>query len=118
MIRRMIHLEDLQLDLTVYRCHDRCVDAGELSDHLLNHLPQLRRFTFHIQSTEPACTSHSSLSTSEAFRRNFGGRDDRPVVATVHNDPGWSWHVCHIYSLPYDFDYFFKLNHRFGGGPF
>jgi hypothetical protein len=118
MIRRMVNLEDLQLYLTLYRPGDGCMDAEALSDHLLNHLPQLRRFTFHIQSTEPKCSGLTSLPTSEAFRRNFGGRDDRPVVATVHNDPGLSWHVCRIYSLPYEFHYFFNLNHCFGGGPF
>ena len=116
MIRRMVNLEDLQLYLTLYRPGDGCMDAEELSDHLLNHLPQLRRFTFHIRSTEPKCPGLPSLPTSEVFRRNFGGRDDRPVVATVHNDPGLSWRVCRIYSLPYEFHYFFDLNHCFGGG--
>ena len=53
MIRRMVNLEDLQLYLTLYQPGDGCMDAEELSDHLVNHLPQLRRFTFHIQSTEP-----------------------------------------------------------------
>ena len=118
MIRRMINLEDLKLYLILYRSDDRCMDAGELSDHLLNHLPQLRRFTFHIESSEPNCSSLPSLPTRDVFRGNFSGRDDRPVVATVHNDPGLFRHVCRIYSLPYDFEYLFDLNHCFGGGSF
>ena len=118
MIRRMINLEDLKLDLILYRPGDRCMDAGKLSDHPLDHLSQLRWFTFHIESTEPKCSSLTSLPTSDDFRRNFVGSDDRPVVATVHNDPGLWWHVCRIYSLPYDFEYFFGLNHCFAGGPF
>jgi hypothetical protein len=119
MIRRMINLEDLKLDLILSRRGDRCMDAGKLSDHLLDHLSQLRRFTFDMRSLSGECTNHSSPPSSVLNQQSFCGKRYEQAVAMVHENAGcMNENVCRIYSLPYDFEYFFDLNHRFGGGPF
>ena len=119
MIRPMIHLEDLQLYLILSRPGDRCLDVGQLSDHLLNHLSQLQRFTFQLQSISGECTRHSSPPSRVLNEPSFSGKQYEQVVAMVHKNGGCTnENVCRIYSLPYDFEYFFGLNHCFAGEPF
>lgn len=119
MIRRMINLEHLKFYLTLFRPDDRCMGAGELPDHLLNHLPHLRRFTFQLKSISGECTNHSGPPSRVLVQQSFAGKQYEQPVATVHNNAGpMNRNGCRVYSLPYDFDYFFDLNHCFHGGAF
>lgn len=114
----MINFKELQLYVTVYRPNRSYIDGVQLSAHVLNHLPQLQRFTFHIQTDVPNNESNLPLLTNETIQRSFSGRDYQQVASFVHNDPDSIDGKCQIYSLPYDFEYFLNLDNSFPGGLF
>ena len=114
----MINLEQLKLYLTLLKCDGGYLDGDELSDQLLNYLTKLQRFTFHIETLIEERTSDAALSTNEAIQRSFSGKHYQQVASVMCQAVNvYSYH-CHIYSLPYDFDYFHDLNNCFRAGSF
>lgn len=114
----MINLEQLKLFLNVSRPTTGSIAGMELSDQILNHLTQLRRFTFNIKTSFTVSTSNTLLSSNERVQRSFTGKHYQRVVARVYYDTNRNNDVCHIYSLPYDFEYFYNLDNCFPGGSF
>ena len=114
----MINLEELKLYLTVFRPNHGYIDGVQLSDHVLNHLPQLRRFTFNIRTDVPNNGRNSPLPTNEAIQRSFSGRGYQQVASFVDNDSKNVDGNCRVYSLPYPFEYFLDLDNSFPGGLF
>ena len=114
----MINLEELKLYLLVIRPDPSYIDGVQLSDQVLNHLPQLQKFTFYIETVVENAESHAPLQTNEAIQRSFSGRDYQQVASFVHNDADNTSGKCQIYSLPYDFEYFLDLDKSFPGGVF
>jgi hypothetical protein len=114
----MINLEELKLHLTVYRPYRTYIDGVQLSNEVLNHLPQLKTFSFHIDTEVSSAEGNSSLLTNEAMQRSFRGRHFQQVASFVHNDANNRDGKCRIFSLPYDFESFLDLDHCFQGGQF
>jgi hypothetical protein len=114
----MINLEELKLHLTVFRPNRRYIDGVQLSDQVLNHLPRLQKFSFYIRTEVTHKESNLPLQTKEAIQSSFSGRDYQRVASFVHNDANNTDGKCQIFSLPYDFGYFLRLDNSFQGGPF
>ncbi len=58
------------------------------------------------------------LPSNEDIQRTFIGRNDPEVFSYVNTNPYKFDGECHIYSFPYDFEYFLELNNSFEGGIF
>lgn len=114
----MINLERLRLSLNVFRPNGGYIDGIQLSDQILNHLAQLRTFTFNIKTLFTESNSNMSFSTNETVQRSFSGKHYQQVVSRVYNDADTDNDICHIYSLPYNFEYLYDLDSSFPGGPF
>ncbi|CAF1037544.1 unnamed protein product [Adineta steineri] len=117
---RMINLEELQLYLSVGRFYPSLIDGNQLYDQFLIYMTQLRKFTFNIKTWVTFDTITNEIPTSEDIQRTFIGRIDEPVAAYVYmkSYPRPRDCVCHVYTLPYDFEYFTDLNNSFQGGMF
>jgi hypothetical protein len=80
-------------------------------------MTQLKKFTFYIKTAVFAITPRVKLQSIEDIQRSFIGRGYQPV-ASYAGLPLFSCDgECHIYSLPYDFEYF-RLDNAFQGGVF
>ena len=116
LIRRMINLERLKLFLNVYV--EWYVDGTELSDQLLNHLTQLQKLTFCIESDISNGIYDEEISTNERIQRSFSGKHYGQVVSIVHYKTDETIDRCTVYSLPYDFAYLLDVSNSYQGGSF
>jgi hypothetical protein len=114
----MINLEELQLCLVVGRIHSTYIDGIQLYSQFLIYMTQLNKFTFNIKTSVFNKKVRIELPSNEYIQRSFIGRGYQQVashVCTKYNTRGGE---CRIYSLPYDFEYYFDLNNCFQGGMF
>ncbi|CAF1620641.1 unnamed protein product [Adineta ricciae] len=118
LLRRMINLEELQLYLVVGRKELPCVDGFGLWYQFLNCMTQLKKFTFNIHTTVRAQWPGTIIPSNEYIQRSFHGRNYPPVTSCVTRRSKLFNYECHIYSLPYDFEYYSDLDNRFQGGMF
>jgi len=113
----MVNLEELRLYLSVHRFDSIYIDGIQLHDQFLICMTQLKKFTFNIKTVVFSITARVKLQSIEDIQRSFIGRGYQPV-ASYASLPSFSYDgQCHIYSLPYDFEYF-RLDNSFQGGVF
>ena len=112
----MINLEELILYLTVIRHDSTYVNGVNLYNEILIYMSQLNKFTFSIDSyvaNESIVTNFSSNEDiQKSFIRTRDGQVDSYLSDTSMNDH----RRCHVYSLPYGFEYFIRLENSFSGG--
>ncbi|CAF3388858.1 unnamed protein product [Rotaria sp. Silwood2] len=113
---RMINLEELKLFLLIKRFNSIYVDGIQLYNQFLIYMTQLKKFTFCI-NTEVYNEVTVELPSNEDIQRSFIGRGYQQVTSYVHTNSKII-SQCLIYSLPYDFEYFVKINNSFQGGMF
>jgi hypothetical protein len=80
-------------------------------------MTQLKKFSFCINTTVFRKVT-AELPSNEDIQRSFIGRGYQQVSSYVHTDLMMTEGECLIYSLPYEFDYFFGLNNSFSSGIF
>ena len=114
----MINLEKLKLYLCVFRLNVTYIDGIQLYDHFLISMKQLKKFTFNINTQVYNGNVLVELPTNEDIQRSFIGRRYEQVSSYVHTISTNTEGKCHIYSLPYDFEYFHDLDNSFQGGRF
>jgi hypothetical protein len=114
----MINLEELKLYLSVGRCDLTYIDGNQLHDPFLIYMTQLNKFTFRIKTEVSFETVKFELLTNEDIQRSFVGRGYPEIASYVYTQSFPCDGVCHIYSLPYDFEYFVDLDNSFQGGMF
>ncbi|UJR23163.1 hypothetical protein I4U23_026182 [Adineta vaga] len=118
LLRRMINLEELILYLTVKRCDSTHVDDVNLYNEILIYMPRLNKFMFSIDSYVAKENIMSNFSSNEDIQKSFiesrYGQVGSFVSDTRMNDA----HRCHIYSIPYGFVDFIRLDNSFSGGIF
>jgi hypothetical protein len=114
----MINLEELKLYLSVYRIDSTYIDGIQLYDQFLIYMTQLKKFTFNIKTEIFNRNVIVKLQSNEDIQRSFIGREYQQVSSYVHTISMNTEGECHIYSLPYEFDYFVDLNNSFQGGMF
>ncbi|CAF1680248.1 unnamed protein product, partial [Adineta ricciae] len=118
LLRRMINLEELQLFLSVLIRESFCIDGYGLWHDFVGRMTQLRKFTFNIYTTVWFRSMDIAIPWNEFIQSTFHGRNYPSVAAYVTKKPNWCDHDCHIYSLPYDFEYYHDLDNHFPGGMF
>jgi hypothetical protein len=113
----MINLEELRLYLSVERFNSTYIDGIQLYDQFLIYMTQLKKFTFHIKTRVYQTNVSVELPSNEDIQRSFIGRGYQEVASHIHTRLSGRVGECHIYSLPYEFEYF-NLNNSFQGGMF
>jgi len=119
----MINLEELKLYLEVGRSNSTFIDGIQLYDQFLIHMTQLKKFTFNINTIVFKKNNNNNntrvqLPSNEDIQHSFIGRGYQQVASYVCTESSAWDGECHIYSLPYDFEYFVNLDNSFQGGMF
>jgi hypothetical protein len=114
----MINLEELKLNLSVERFDLTYIDGFQLYDQFLVYMTQLKKLTFCIKTDVCNIFLRVELPSNEYIQNSFIVRDYQQVSSYVHTNSMKTKGKCMIYSLPYEFDYFFNLDNSFQGGIF
>jgi hypothetical protein len=114
----MINLEELKLYLTVGRSHLTYIDGIQFYDQFLIYMTTLNKFTFNIETEVFNKNANVELQLNEDIQRSFIGRGYQQVASYVNSNSLLCEGKCHIYSLPYDFEYFVHLDNSFQGEMF
>ena len=115
---RMINLQELQLYVFVKRFDSIFIDGIQLYDDFLIYLSQLSKFTFSIRTRVYNLSNEITLQTNEDIQRSFIGRYNEQVASYVQTDLMNTQGQCHIYTVPYEFEYFYDLDNYFQRGMF
>jgi hypothetical protein len=114
----MINLEELKLCLRVTRFDSTYIDGIQLYEQILIYMTRLNKFIFSINTTVYNENVRVELPSNEDIQRSFIGRGYQQVASYVHTKSVNTEGKCHIYSLPYEFEYFYHLDNSFQGGMF
>jgi len=114
----MINIEELILYLLVRRFDSTYIDGIQLHNQILIYMPQLNKFTFSIYTYVVNNNIRNDLPSNEDIQRSFIGRRYGQVGSYAHIRSTEDVARCHIYSIPYEFEYFFQLKNFFPGGIF
>ncbi|CAF3886170.1 unnamed protein product, partial [Rotaria sp. Silwood1] len=115
---RMINLEELKLYLLVGRLNSTYIDGIQLYDQFLIYMTQLKKFTFNIKSEVYDMNVEVELQSNEDIQRSFIGRGYQKVASYVNTNVCSRYSECHIYSLPYDFEFYVYPQNSFQRGMF
>ncbi|UJR17896.1 hypothetical protein I4U23_004795 [Adineta vaga] len=118
LIRRMINLEELSLLFAITRDDTTYIDGIQLHDQTLTYMTKLNRFTFSIITFVYNDLRRIRLPSNDDIQRSFNGDLYYQVGSYVDGESLCPTGSCHIYSLPYEFEYFLCLNNSFRGGAF
>ncbi|CAF3027084.1 unnamed protein product, partial [Rotaria sp. Silwood2] len=117
-IRRTINLEELKLYLLIEVFNLNYIDSIQLYDELLCHMKKLNNFIFNIQTRDFRCKTKINLSSNEDIQRSFIERGIYQQIASYIHNSSKIESKCHIYSLPYQFEYLLEINNCFPGDMF
>ncbi|CAF1294720.1 unnamed protein product [Rotaria sordida] len=112
---QMVNLEELKLYLLVQRFDSTYIDGIQLYDQFLVYMTQLKKFTFNIKTNVSNNFLRVKLPSNEDIQHSFIGRGYQQVTSYIHYDSIENKGKCLIYSVPYEFDYFFNLDNSFQG---
>jgi hypothetical protein len=118
LLRRMINLKELTLFLSVLILNGTYVDGIELHNEILIYMPQLNKFTFSIHTFLINKDIEMNLPTNEDIQRSFIGKGFGQVGSSIQIQRTDNVGKLHVYSLPYQFQYFLHLNNTFQGDMF
>jgi hypothetical protein len=118
LLRRMINLKELTLFLSVLKSYSTFIDGIQLHDQFLIYMPQLNKFTFSINTNVLNKDIIIDLQSNEDIQRSFIGKGYGQVGSYVHNRQERNIGMSHVYSRPYQFEYFLHLNNSFPGDMF
>ncbi|CAF3173951.1 unnamed protein product [Rotaria sp. Silwood2] len=115
---QMVNLEELKIYLLVQRFDSTYIDGIQLYDQFLVYMTHLKKFTSNTKTNVSNIFLRVRLSSNEDIQHSFIGRGYQQVTSYIHNDSMKNKGKCLIYSVPYEFDYFFYLYNSFQGGIF
>ncbi|CAF1432789.1 unnamed protein product [Rotaria sordida] len=118
LLHRMINLEELKLLLSVIRFDSTYIDGIQLQDEVLIYIPRLNKLTFSIVTLLFNNNIKIDLRSNEEIQRSFIGRVYGQIGSDVQTLVMKNEGICHVYSLPYQFEDFYHLNNSFQGGIF
>ncbi|CAF2131796.1 unnamed protein product [Rotaria magnacalcarata] len=118
LLRRMINLEELTLCLLTMRTHSTYIDSIQLHDQMLIYISRLNKFTFSINTDVINENIKIDLPSSEDIQHSFIGKEYKQVGSWIHYRSKDNAGISHIYSIPYQFEYFTYLSSSFQGGMF
>ena len=110
-------METLSLSLRLYQ-RDTFIDYNYLEDILLNHFICLKNFHFDIVVDHVIIYDDIRPCFSD-IQRTFIHKESRvDGYLDCANHPAGLWRQCHIYSLPFVFEYMQPITNCFSGGLF
>ncbi|CAF1348082.1 unnamed protein product [Rotaria sordida] len=118
LLRRMINLKELTLFLAVLKRYSTYIDGIQLHDQILTYMPQLDKFRFSINTLVVNGRIKIDLPSNEDVQHSFIGKGYEQVGSYVHIRLEDNIGMSHVYSLPYQFQYFLHLNNSFQGHMF
>jgi hypothetical protein len=118
LLRRMINLKELTLFLPAIKDRASYIDGIQLHNEILISMPQLKKFTFSINTFVFNDNIEMNLPSNEDIQRSFIGKGYGQVGLSLHTRPGGNVGISHVYSLPYEFQYFLYLDNSFHGDMF
>jgi len=115
-LHRMSNLEKLDLCIDV---EDRKIffDGNDLKMNIINHMPQLNKFTFSICSLSNFY-NEINLPSNEDLQKTFSDFNDKQIIHWTDYFPEQKQGYCHIYSYPYKLEYYNEITNNFPGGIF
>jgi hypothetical protein len=113
LLRRMINLEKLSLFLSILTINGTYIDGIQLHDRILIYMTQLNKFTFCIHTVVTNGYTQIDLPSNEDIQRSFMGKGYGQVGSTLRIRHKENVGKSHVYSLPYQFEYFLYLNNSF-----
>ncbi|CAF4106632.1 unnamed protein product [Rotaria magnacalcarata] len=114
LLYRMSNLEELGLSFTT-TVKETFIDGNNLKQNILNHMLQLKHFTFDIRSLMHI-NNEMNLPSKEDIQRTF---DDFPytnIISCIDYFREYKEGICHIYSHPFLMKYYEHVTNNFPGG--
>ena len=112
----MSNLEKLDLSLVV-SMKQTFIDGNQLKFNILNNFAHLKKFLFNICSLI-YFVRQTNFTTNEDIQRTLKDFPSEEIFSSLDHFPQNGFSQCHIYSCPYQFDYYYNLTNRFPGGFF
>ncbi|CAF1467683.1 unnamed protein product [Rotaria magnacalcarata] len=114
LIYRMSNLEELGLSFTT-AVKETFVDGNDLKQNILNHMSQLKHFTFDIRSVM-CINNEMNLPSKEDIQRTFDDFPYRNIISCMDYFLEHEEGLCHIYSYPFLMRRFEDVTNNFPGG--
>ena len=111
LLRRMNQLEKLTLNVSV-GTGERLIDGNDIHQEILIYMPQLQTFIFHIHSICDAKSLGENFSSKD-IERTFINIGYEQVVCMTHYCTSIDM-MCHVFSVPYAFDFLHMFGKNFG----
>ncbi|CAF1456185.1 unnamed protein product [Adineta ricciae] len=116
LLRRMFNLEELSLCLTVWQ-GSTYIDGNKLKKDIIDHMSQLNRFSFSIDSFI-ITPKQIDLPSAEDIQRTFVDFSNTKVISCVDYFPEANQARCLCYSYPPLTQYCGVITNNFLGGLF
>ncbi|CAF4710705.1 unnamed protein product [Rotaria sp. Silwood1] len=116
--KKLPQLKCLSFTVQIGRLNSTYIDGIQLYDQFLIYMTQLKKFTFNIKSEVYDMNVEVELQSNEDIQRSFIGRGYQKVASYVNTNVCSRYSECHIYSLPYDFEFYVYPQNSFQRGMF
>ncbi|CAF0733371.1 unnamed protein product [Rotaria sordida] len=114
LLYRMSNLEKLGLDLKV-SVEETFIDGHNLKKNILNHMSQLKQFTFDIRSVI-YINNEMNLPSKEDIQRTFNDFPYTKIISCVDYFLEYKEGLCHIYSYPFLMRHYENVTNNFPAG--
>ena len=111
LLRLMNKLEQLTLNVSV-GTGERLINGNDIHQDILIYMPQLQTFIFYIRSTCDVRNLGENF-TNKDIERTFINIGYEQVVCMTHYCTSIDM-MCHVFSVPYAFDFLHMLGKNFG----
>jgi hypothetical protein len=114
LLRRMLNLEELDLNLKV----DKTFIGGDtLKKNIIIYMPRLYKLTFNICSTIYH-HNQTNFPFNEHIQKTSEYFSNNQIVTCIDHFQEKGCSLCHIYSYPYKWKVYNAITNHFGGGLF
>jgi len=112
----MSNLEKLILNISI-EGEEKFLDGNNLKKNIINHMPRLRQFLFHIRSIV-VFDNLMHLPSNEDIQHTLTNCSDHQVISYVDYFPSESKGQCHIYTYSNRMIFYDDITNNFPDGLF
>jgi hypothetical protein len=112
----MSNLEKLNLYLLI-EGYQRLIDGNELKRNIVNHMPLLKEFAFDIRSSI-RLSNENRLPSNEYIQYTLRKFQNNRIVFYTDSFSNAKIGKCHLYTCPYQLNYYDEITNNFPGGLF
>jgi len=107
-----------KLDLYLIICRKKTfVNGNDLKTNIINHLPQLNKFTFNIRSII-SLKSQTDFPSNKDIQDTFKDFKNDQIICCIDYFEERKYSQCRIYSNPYQVKNYDNITNNFPGGLF